>query len=145
MRKAFTLVLAAALAALFAADSAAFAKSLRGTERGGDRVRLEARLSGKTLASGKSRYQERTRVNVVEQRFKVQVEDFAPDQTLTIMLNGEMIGTVTTNALGRAELQFRTAAFIDDPGDGDPIGEFPPIEAGDTISVGPLSGTFVLD
>ncbi len=137
MKRLLSILVCAALAVAFGMQSTAVAGG------GNNDVKLEARMSGKTLASGKAKYEERQKGNLVQQRFKVQVEDFAPGQELTIMLNGSMLGTVTANDLGVAELQFRTSAFIDDPGDGTPIGgDFPPVQPGDSISVGPISGTF---
>ena len=120
----------------------------REIQRAGNVVRLEALMdSPNSGEKAKSRYEERQRTyygvpQSMQQRFRVEVQNFNPGEELTIVLNGDMIGTITANELGRAELQFRTAAFIDDPSDGFPLGDFPPIHVGDTISVGPLTGTF---
>ena len=113
--------------------------------RGLNDHRAEARFSSTTsLASGKAKYRERSNASVIQQRFSVEVEDATPGDSLTIMVNGNMYGTVIVNDLGGAELQFRTAEFIDDPGDGEPIpSEFPRIDPGATISVGNMSATFV--
>jgi hypothetical protein len=106
--------------------------------------KTEARLSGDTLASGRARYQERIRGAGMEQRFDIQVEDAAPGEEFVVLINGQMFGVLFASDLGVAELQFRTAAFIDDPGDGDPIPSgFPRIDAGAVITVGPIGGVFV--
>lgn len=107
-------------------------------------IRLRARLEGNTLASGKSDYRERFRNGVLEQRFKVQVEDATPGDELEVRVNGMLFGTIIVNNLGGAEMEFRTAQFIDDPGDGTPIPtDFPQLMAGDTITVGDdLSGVY---
>ncbi|MCB9838727.1 MAG: hypothetical protein H6813_05260 [Phycisphaeraceae bacterium] len=106
--------------------------------------RAEARFASTTsLASGKAKYREKSNGTVIQQRFSVEVEDATPGDTLTVLVNGNMYGSVVVNDLGGAELQFRTAEFIDDPGDGDPIPtEFPRINPGDSISVGDMSATF---
>jgi len=112
--------------------------------RGSAEVRTEARFSSnKSLASGKAKYRERTRGKLIEQRFDIEVEDANPGDSLAVFVNGNMYGTMIVNDLGVAELQFRTAEFIDDPGDGTPIPtEFPRTNPGATISVGDMSGTF---
>jgi len=108
-----------------------------------DDLRLRARMSGATLMSGKADYRERTRDNTLEQRFSVEVEDATPGETLEVRVNGALFGTITADDFGVAELQFRTAQFIDDPGDGTPIPtDFPRLAAGDTVTVGPISGAF---
>jgi hypothetical protein len=112
-------------------------------QAGGVDVRMRAALSGKTLASGRAEYRERMRGNVLEQRFSISVEDATPGAALEVTVNGVMFGTVIVNALGNADLQFRTTTFIDDPGDGSPIPtDFPRLQAGDVVTAGGLSGSF---
>ncbi|MCB9838726.1 MAG: hypothetical protein H6813_05255 [Phycisphaeraceae bacterium] len=111
--------------------------------------RTEARFDSAEQGSsphGKARYRERQRgyygVNMM-QRFTVDVQDAQPGEEFVVTVNGMMIGTLIANDLGRAELEFRTAAFIDSPDDGTPIPSgFPRIEAGATITVGDMVGTF---
>jgi hypothetical protein len=130
-----------ALAAL--ALVAVTAVSLSTTAIAGNQHRVRARMSGNTLASGKADYRERMRNGTLEQRFSVEVEDATPGDVMQININGTLFGTIVIDDLGVGELQYRTPAFIDDPGDGDPIPDgFPTLIAGDQISVGPLSGVF---
>lgn len=112
--------------------------------RGVAEIRTEARFSSnKSLASGKAKYRERSRGKLIEQRFDIEVEDANPGDTLAVFVDGNMYGMMIVNDLGVAELQFRTAEFIDDPGDGTPIPtEFPRINPGASISVGDMNGTF---
>ncbi len=112
---------------------------------GVDPIRVEARMSaGNDQAQAKARYRDRARGSTLEQRFDVEVEDFEPGAELLVTVNGMTVGTIFVNALGVGELQLRTAAFIDDPGDGDPIDtDFPRLQQGDSVSVGPLKGSFV--
>ncbi|RMH29180.1 MAG: hypothetical protein D6693_02415 [Planctomycetota bacterium] len=130
------------LVAVIATTAAAFVGATA-TAGAGD-VKMEARLSGPTLASGKARYEERMKKNVLEQRFKVQIEDAAPNADFAVVVAGVTVGVITTNDLGMGELQLRTATFIDDPGDGSPIPtDFPQVGPGDSVSVGSdLSGSF---
>ena len=71
-----------------------------------------------------------------------QVKDFMEKVPLDaeIMLDGKAVGTATTNGAGFVEFQLRTAAFIDDPGDGEPMASsFPSLKGGDEVTVGNLS------
>lgn len=105
--------------------------------------RVRANLSGNTAASGKAVYRERLRNGALEQRFSVEVEDAAPGSIMQVHINGILFGTFVVNDLGIGELEYRTPAFIDDPGDGDPIPDgFPTLVDGDAITVGPLAGVF---
>ena len=110
---------------------------------GGVDHRVRARLDGDTPASGKAVYRERERNNQIEQRFDVEVEDATPGEIMQIHVNDLMVGTLVINELGVGEFQLRTAAFIDDEGDGDPIPSgFPTLVEGDTVTVGSLGGVF---
>ncbi|MGP1309667.1 MAG: hypothetical protein ACTS27_05665 [Phycisphaerales bacterium] len=126
------------LASLAAIVATADAGKVAGVE-----IRTRAEFAGQGLASGKADYRERSRNNLIEQRFSIEVEDAQPGESFTVSVNGITFGTIVANDLGVAELQFRTAEFIDDPGDGDPIpSEFPRLNAGDVITVGKMMGTF---
>lgn len=107
-------------------------------------VRVEARMElGPDQAQAKARYRDRFRNGLLEQRFDVEAEDFEPGAELVVIVNGATVGTIFANDLGVAEMQLRTAEFIDDPGDGTPIDpDFPRLMPGDTVSVGPLEGVF---
>ncbi len=138
MNRTLSLALAGLASTVVVASASQFALAANSNS-----FRVRANLSGMTLASGSADYRERQRGNVLEQRFSVEVEDFAPDTELAVQVNGMLFGTIITDALGGGELQFRTAQFIDDPGDGTPLPtDFPHIAAGDSITVGPISGTF---
>lgn len=114
---------------------------------GVDPIRVEARMeAGNDQSQARARYRDRVRKDTLEQRFDVEVEDFEPGAELSVSVNGDHIGIIFVNDFGVGEMQLRTGAFIDDPGDGDPIDpDFPRIMPGDTVTVGPLSGSFVLD
>ena len=131
--------------ASFLSAAALVALTVPAIAGGIDPIRVEARMTaGNDQAQAKARYQDRVRRNTLEQRFDVQVEDFEPGTELLVTVNGATVGTIFVNNLGVGEIQLRTAAFIDDPGDGNPIDtDFPRLMPGDTVSVGPLNGTFV--
>ena len=107
-------------------------------------IRVEARMeAGNDQAQAKAKYRDRMRGNLLEQRFSVEVEDHKPGSEVSVTLNGAFVGTIFVNDLGTGEIQLRTAAFIDDPDDGNPIDtDFPRIMPGDTVTVGSLTGTF---
>lgn len=112
-----------------------------------EQIRVEARMElGNDQAQAKARYRDRFRNGLLEQRFDVEAEDFAPGAELAVSVNGMSVGTIFANDLGVAELQLRTAEFIDDPGDGTPIAsDFPRLMPGDVVIVGPLKGVFEAD
>lgn len=110
---------------------------------GGGEYRLRANMAA-GRASGKSVYRERLRNNVLQQRWNVEIEDLAANTTFDVLVNGNLFGTITTNNLGTAELEFATFIVDNNPHDEEPPipTDFPHLVAGDTITVGPLSGTF---
>ena len=107
-------------------------------------VRLRARLGSNDALRGSADYRERQRDSLFVQRFSVGVENAQPGQTLEVRVNGALFGTITANALGRAELEFRTATPDNNPQDEEPPLDpnFPRLHAGDAVSIGSLTGTF---
>jgi len=143
MFRKFSLVIAALAAA---ASLSLFSTARADGGGGGGGYRVEARLTGVgTLASAKSIYRERMIGTTLEQRFKIQVEDFAPNTPLVVHINGNLFGTIVSNSLGQGEFNFRTVIVDDTPGDDAPPipTDFPHIPAGWTITVGPLSGSYI--
>lgn len=136
--------LAASSAAL---GLAALSQSVVAGGGNAEQIRVEARMdAGADLAQAKVEYRDRFRNGLLEQRFSAEAEDFKPGTELVVTVNGATVGTMFVNDLGVAELQLRTAEFIDDPGDGTPIdSDFPRLMPGDTATVGSLSGVFVED
>ncbi len=124
---------AAALVASAALQTSAFAAS--------NKHKVSARLFGPTPLKGNAVYEEKPKNGQTFRRFKVEVERGVPLQSLDVFVNGNNFGTLVLNAVGRGEFQLRTASFIDDPHDGDPIpSNFPKLDTGDVIEVGPLTG-----
>ena len=87
---------------------------------GGPETKLEGRLSGTSLASGKAKFEERAdRV-----RFSVQVEDMSSDGNFTVAVNGAEVSTITV-AGGLGDLNLDTR-------DGESV---PSLKAGDDVEV----------
>ncbi len=92
---------------------------------GGNRTKLETRLTstakGKSLASGKAKFEMRSdRI-----RLSVEVEDFVATEEVEVFANGASIGMVAIDAAGGADINL-------DSRDGDSV---PILEAGDLIEV----------
>lgn len=105
--------------------------------------RTIARLFGSTTLKGKAVYKETNIGGSTRQDFKVEVENGVPAKSYGVRVNGALVSTITLNVFGRAELEMRTAAFIDDTGNEVPLPEpFPRVSVGDLVTVGPLSGVF---
>lgn len=112
--------------------------------QGGNDYRVEARMGGNDLSKAKVVYRERMIGNLLIQKFSVEVERFTPGVAVSITINGATFGNIVPNALGRAELEFRTFVVDDNPHDEEPPlpTDFPRLTAGMTATVGTLSGTF---
>lgn len=113
---------------------------------GGGEYRVRARMRTGTAFEGKSDYRERLRGTTLVQTFNVEVNGAQPGEMFEIHINGVLFGTMITNDLGSAELEFRTATVDDNPQDEEPPlpTDFPRINDGDVITVGTLSGTYRL-
>lgn len=126
------------LSLLGTAGALTLAMSMPAMGGGGNDYRVRARMAGAgTLASGKADYRERTRGNVVSKRFNVEIEDAAPETSYEVRIDGTLFGTITTDGLGFAQLEFGG-----DNAGGPLPGDFPHLVVGQTVSVGPVSGTF---
>jgi len=100
------------------------------------------RLFGPTTMKGKATYEERPRFGSTLRRFKVEVERGLPLQEFPVEVNGTLVGLITTNAGGFGKFELRTPQFISGPQDGQPMPPgFPRMTTGDTVTVGPLSGS----
>lgn len=114
--------------------------------QGGNDYRVEARMGGNDQAKAKVVYRERMIGNLLVQKFSVEVERFTPGVAVAITINGATFGNIVPNALGRAELEFRTFVVDDNPHDEEPPlpTDFPRLTAGMSATVGALSGSFRL-
>ncbi len=110
---------------------------------GGDEIRFAASLSGGGSSSGSAVWRVRSDRVV----FKVEVESGLPGAVLDIVVDGVIIATLTLDATGFGEVEYR------DPPDNNPDpNEFPlpdifPADVGDgsTVWVGDLSGVLAVE
>lgn len=103
-------------------------------------TRFEARLAAPAAAgdiSGKVQYRERGR-----RQFSVQVEGLQPGDRYDVMISGAVVGTITIDPFGIGDLNYDSNF---EPGFDDPATQFPPnfpaLDGGEMVVVGPLSGT----
>lgn len=110
------------------------------------RFRLEGRTNNGNATDAKARYEERFKNGGLMRRFDVEIEDAGSNQSFPIFVKNQQVATVTTNQFGFVEFQLRTAAFIDSPGDGQPMpATFPSLRAGDQVRIGSMTVTLQPD
>lgn len=111
---------------------------------GGWAIRLEARMRTGTPLEAKGDYRERMVGTTLVQKFAVELRGGTPNSTYEVRVNGNLFGTITTDALGSAKIEVVTQTPDDNPHDNDPPipQDFPRLIAGDSITVGALSGVF---
>ena len=122
MLKSMTLSLAMMLFAAFAIAVPADAAT----------VKARAEVSGGQALKFKAEYREKVKQGVTSaQRLQIKVKHAMPLQTLDVAVNGQVVGTITTNVAGRGKLRLKAPKDV-----------VPAILSGDVISVGPASATF---
>lgn len=102
---------------------------------------VTARLTGANGEVLESEYEaEQEDGNVTVRRFDLHLRNLAPSQQFVLQINGQTIGTVTTNALGSANVQYSDRSR---PGYSPFPAGFPVITDGSQIAVGTvLSGSY---
>jgi hypothetical protein len=131
MIKVLTLVLGV-LALLALAPSTALAA--------GSSTRFEASLSGTTTSmKGTARYEEVSLTGGTQRRLTVEVQNAKPNTTYTVIAGGKTIGPVTTNSLGRGQLELKT--LTDDAAHA--VASLPKLGSGSVVKVGPIQGSMV--
>ena len=87
--------------------------------------------------SFRSEYRDRYRHGRLQRRFEAEVHDGTPGATYQVLINGEHVGSFVADDDGEGELKYRTASFIDDPSDGEPMPHwFPTLDIGDVVTIG---------
>jgi hypothetical protein len=118
----------------------------RGADTRAQRFRLRGDLEGDSRLEGNVKYLERFKKGRLMRRFKVEVEDAEPGEVFDVHVNGVFVGEIVINDLDEGRLELRTPAFIDDPGDGEPMPDaFPSLMPGDLVEVGPLWAVLAAD
>lgn len=113
-----------------------------GIAQAGSELRTQTRLKGTRAAAGpmvgKAKFSHR--LDKVRRKFSVEIERGAPGEMFDVMVSGVVVGTVLINDSGIGELDYDDTA---DPGDRDQRfpRNFPEIDGGEVIQVGPLTGT----
>jgi Ca2+-binding RTX toxin-like protein len=96
---------------------------------------------GPNNESGSAKYDTQNDDGELETKFKLQVDHLAANWTFDVVIDKVTVGQISTDGSGEGELKFSS-----DPSGGSesafPVG-FPTIQAGSTIAVGDLQGTFV--
>ena len=109
-----------------------------GDGRKAEEIRLQAELQAPISAgdvSGKVEFRDRGR-----RQFSVEIEGFVPGDRYDVMIGGAVVGTLVVDAFGIGEIGFDDEAQADDV-DKPFSANFPQIDGGEAVQVGPLSGT----
>jgi len=83
---------------------------------------LEAALTNSSGATGKAEF------STGDGQLEVQVQGAAANTSLSVVIDGNTVGTITTDSSGNGQMELSQASFT--------------VQAGSTISVGDLHGTF---
>lgn len=116
-----------------------------GLAAAGSELRLESRIRGPRQAAGpmSGKVTFRNRLDEARRQFSVEIERGRPGDMFDVMISGVVIGTVMVDNFGIAELDFDDTADADD--DDLPFPRnFPELDGGEVIQVGPLTGTLQL-
>ncbi len=127
------LVMVFTLVAFVGSSVAAFA--------GGTELRLRGRLmSPATIGdvSGKAEY----RLKDGRRQFSIEIQGFQPGDVFDAMIAGAVIGTIVVDDFGIGDLNYddNFEPGVDDPATLFPA-NFPALDGGELVQVGPLSGT----
>ena len=122
--------------------AAAILGTVQNAGAGGVEIKLETALAASAGAgdiSGKVKFENRLQEG--RRKFSAQVEGFSADALFDVMISGIVVGTVQIGATGNGEINFDDNF---EPGD-DPATQFPAnfpaLDGGELIQIGPLSGT----
>lgn len=102
---------------------------------GGLVTKLEARMRGGPNLASKAAYVSEQNGTRSRQKFTVELQGAQPGASFGVTVNGNAIGVITADALGRGKLDLVQGG--DNPGQS----AIPAMNAGDTVTVGAMSGT----
>jgi hypothetical protein len=107
----------------------------------GTKLRLESRLTGTRAAgqmSGKVKFE--NELDKARRKFSVELERGKPGDMFDVMISGVVVGTVLIDGLGIGEIDYDDTAG---PGDSDQRfpRNFPELDGGEVVQVGPLTGS----
>ena len=111
----------------------------------GSELRLESRIRGPRQAAGPmtGKVTFRHRLDDVRRQFSVEIERGRPGEMFDVMISGVVVGTILIDRTGVGEMDYDDSA---DPDDNDlPFPRnFPELDGGEVVQVGPLTGTLQL-
>ena len=115
---------------------------------GGNELRLEARIEADTSAgdiSGKVKFRQRFDQGSRRQ-FSAQIEGFEPGSMYDVMIAGSVVGKIVVDDTGVGDLNYddNFEPGLDDPASQFPS-NFPGLDGGESVEIGPLSGTLQFD
>jgi hypothetical protein len=106
---------------------------------GGDETRLRAELIAAAAAgdvSGKAEFRDRRS----RRKFSVEVEGFNAGEMFDVMVGVKTVGKIVIDAAGFGNLDFDDTAGPGDADDPFPT-DFPALDGGEAVTVGPLAGS----
>lgn len=116
-----------------------------GIAHAAEEIRTQTRLKGNRAAagpmSGKAKFN--YRLDKARRKFSVEIERGTPGDMFDVMVSGVVVGTVLVNELGIGELDYDDTANRTDRDQRFPR-NFPEIDGGEVVQVGPLTGTMQL-
>ena len=116
-----------------------------GVALAGSELRTETRLRGPRATAGpmvgKAKFSDRQDRN--RRKFSVEIERGTPGQMFDVMVSGVVVGTVLINNFGVGEIDFDDTAGPADRDQRFPR-NFPEIDGGEVVQVGPLTGSMQL-
>lgn len=110
---------------------------------GGSETRLRSRLTTDRPRDISGQVDFRNRLDEGRRQFSVEIEGFSEGRMFDVMVAGVVVGTVTIDAFGFGNLDFDDTADPDDLDLPFPP-NFPAVDGGERVEVGPLSGTLQL-
>lgn len=116
-----------------------------GVAMAGSELRTETRLKGPRASAGpmdgKAKFS--NRLDQARRKFSVEIERGNPGDMFDVMVSGVVVGTILVDKFGIGELDYDDAAGASDRDQRFPR-NFPEIDGGEVVQVGPLTGTMQL-
>jgi hypothetical protein len=103
------------------------------------KYRVSGDFTGAGTLAGRVKYTERLKHGERDRKFQVNIEGAAPGETFDIYINDLLVGTLTADEQGEGSFKLRSAAFVHGDGFAPMLNDFPVLQAGDVVTVGPVS------
>lgn len=116
-----------------------------GIAMAGSELRTETRLKGPRAVAGpmdgKAKFS--NRLDQARRKFSVEIERGNAGDMFDVMVSGVVVGTILVDKFGIGELDYDDTAGVGDRDQRFPR-NFPEIDGGEVVQVGPLTGTMQL-